>query len=271
MATKNYFDYTQEELDAMTPEQRAWASLDYTYGLQREDSAREYARAVSQSNNQMLGRGMQRSSYGAQVAANLQQKGLEARNQITGQQNAAYSNQRYQIERDAEADRQWQAQYAQSYISQILANGGTPSDELLAQAGLSRADFEAMKPQATGGGGGWSGGYSYGGGGGGKGGTKSGVVNPLTDAQKRFNTLMATNIAKTTVGAANTVAGLTPVVTTFDTRSAANRNVGNTTGAIKSTSISASANPAASVGKASTGSSSGISNLLSNIAKKDKR
>jgi hypothetical protein len=66
----------------------------------------------------------------------------------------------YQQGRDAKADEQWDKQYEQgqksseqqvamSFVSQILAAGGTPSDTLLQQAGLSRQDYEAMKQQAA--------------------------------------------------------------------------------------------------------------------------
>ena len=80
----------------------------------------------------------------------------------------------YQQGRDQVSDSQWQQQFdasqeqwrqqfgyqqksdsqklAYSYIEGILASGGTPSDSLLEQAGLSRSDFNQMKQQISSGG-----------------------------------------------------------------------------------------------------------------------
>ena len=77
----------------------------------------------------------------------------------------------------AESLRQWQAQFDQGkaqsdqqvalgVINKIVANGGTASDALLQQAGISRDDFNAMlKDQSSGGGGGYYGGGRSSGGG----------------------------------------------------------------------------------------------------------
>lgn len=54
------------------------AGLDTTYAKQREQSEKAYAQAYSQADRNMLAKGMQRSSYGAQVLANLQAEGNEA-------------------------------------------------------------------------------------------------------------------------------------------------------------------------------------------------
>ena len=161
-------EMTRQDLENMEAKDRFWNALEYSYGKQVDQSNEDSRRAYSQASNQMLSRGMQRSSYGAQTLANLQTKGVEAANDILAQRNNAYAAQLYQIDRDAVADAQADRQFAAQYISSILAAGGTPSDELLARAGLSRDDYNAMGPQNTGGGGGWSGGYSYGGGGSGK-------------------------------------------------------------------------------------------------------
>ncbi len=86
----------------------------------------------------------------------------------------------------AESIRQWQAQFDQGkaqsdqqvalgVINAIVANGGNASDALLKQAGISRADFDAMKKDqgSGGGGGGYYGGRRSGGGSGRKPGTNS--------------------------------------------------------------------------------------------------
>jgi hypothetical protein len=248
---------TKDDVDNMTARDRLWDSLNYSYGKKRENSDEQFRQAYSQADRQMLSRGMQRSSYGAQTLANIDKQRVDAQNDIYDNQIADYENRLYQLERDekaddqwerqfaegqrqynenlgfqreraeaqdnqwqqsfnyqkgrdAEADRQWQkafdAQQAQqaeqnrqwqqtfsyqqsrdtvsdqqwqkafdqsntntdrqlaaSYIQAIIANGQDPTDELLARAGLSRADANAMKAQIAAGGG-WSGGSSGGGG-----------------------------------------------------------------------------------------------------------
>ena len=81
-------------------------------------------------------------------------------------------NQAFQTQQAAVAQDQWEREFARagqstgqqiamSYISQIASAGGDPSDELLKQAGISRADYNAMKAQivaSTGGGYGGNGG-----------------------------------------------------------------------------------------------------------------
>ena len=73
----------------------------------------------------------------------------------------------YTQSRDAVQDEQWKKQFdynekttdqqlAFNYVSSIVANGKTPSDDLLKRAGLSRADAEAMKKSVSSGGGGKS-------------------------------------------------------------------------------------------------------------------
>ena len=89
----------------------------------------------------------------------------------------AYNN--AQAERAAD---QWERQFAQenmtadqklaaSYVAAIIEQGGDPSDALLARAGLSREDADAMKKQTSSGGG-------SGGGNGGNGGNNPPTMNP---------------------------------------------------------------------------------------------
>lgn len=251
----------KDQVDQMSTRDRLWDSLNYSYGKKREDSEKQYRKAYSQADNQLLGRGMQRSSYGAQTLANLDKERVDASNDIWDTQIADYENrlqdlenqewqrgyqerqfaesQRqfnenlgYQKERAGVQDTQWQQQFgenqrqfnanfdwqkeragvqdtqwqqqfgenqrqfnvnfdwqkeragvqdqqwekafdqtntqndrqlAASYVQAIIANGADPTDDLLARAGLSRADANAMKAQMGGGGG--DGGYSGGGGG----------------------------------------------------------------------------------------------------------
>ena len=79
-----------ESTDLALQQQRA--GLQSSYDRQRENSAKQYAGAYSQSDRQMLSRGMQRSSYGAQTLANINKEGAEAQNYIGEQQGAAEGN-----------------------------------------------------------------------------------------------------------------------------------------------------------------------------------
>jgi hypothetical protein len=211
---------SKTDVENMDKRQRLWDSLDYSYGVKADRSDEQFRQAYSQADRQMLGRGMQRSSYGAQTLANLDQQRIRARNDIESEKIADYENRLqdieqqeqqqanwqaqfdegvrqfntnfgYQKERDLVGDQQWQKQFDQSgtqadrqlaagYVSSIIANGQDPTDELLARAGLSRADANAMKAQIAEGGGG--GGYSSGGGGG------RGGNNPPPKTNPDYNT-----------------------------------------------------------------------------------
>lgn len=242
---------TRDDVDSMSKRDRLWDSLNYSYGKKAERSDEQYRQAYSQADRQMLSRGMQRSSYGAQTLANLDQKRVEARNDIDSEliadyenrlqaveeaeqaqqnwqkqfdegvrqydTNMAYQRERaaatdnqwnmsfnYQKERDAITDSQWQKsfdqgnmtadrQLAYNYVTAILGQGGDPSDDLLARAGLSRADANALKAQIAEAGGG---GYSGGGGGRGRSGgrlsadEKSAVSGTVSAAQSAINGLL---------------------------------------------------------------------------------
>lgn len=182
------------DVEAQDAKTRLWQSLNNTYNQQRKQSNESYDQAISQTDRQMLSRGMQRSSYAGQTLANMQQKKIEAENQITGNQIADYQNRLTQLEqqekeeewrekqfdyqqsRDTIADEQWQKQFdaqqeqwkqqfeynkktadqqiAYNYIIQMLEKGDNPSDELLARAGISRKDYNQMKTSMKSSGGG---------------------------------------------------------------------------------------------------------------------
>ena len=105
---------TQQDVDNMSKKDRLWDSLNYSYGKKRESSEREYDRAYSQADRQALSRGMQRSSYNAQNLANINQRKIEASNDIWDTQIADYENRLGALEQqEAEADR-WERQFAAS-------------------------------------------------------------------------------------------------------------------------------------------------------------
>lgn len=66
--------------------------LQATYDKQREASAEQYRKAYSQADREILRRGMQRSSYGVQTLANVNQAGAKAQQQLYDQQGAAEGN-----------------------------------------------------------------------------------------------------------------------------------------------------------------------------------
>lgn len=201
----------KQDVDNMNARDRTWDSLNYSYGVKREASDKSYDQAYSQADRQLLSRGMQRSSYGAQTLANISKQKIDAQQNIYDQQIADYENRLYQIERDEKSDQQWQMQFdegvrqfdtnlayqkeraavadkqwqtsfdegvrqfnvgqgnteqsmAYNYVMAMLQNGQMPSDDLLAQAGISRADAQKLMAQpvvASGGSGGRSSGGDY--------------------------------------------------------------------------------------------------------------
>lgn len=95
--------------------------LQRTYDKQREASQKEYKNAYSRADRQQLSRGMQRSSYTAQVLANLTQEGAEAQQELWDAQGAAEGNidaQRTQLAAQL-ADQL--SQYSASEAADVLA------------------------------------------------------------------------------------------------------------------------------------------------------
>lgn len=80
----------QERSDLALAQQRE--GLQRTYDQQREESAKNYRNVYSQADRQMLGRGMQRSTYAAQTLANIGQQGAEAQQRLYDAQGAAEAN-----------------------------------------------------------------------------------------------------------------------------------------------------------------------------------
>lgn len=175
---------SQQDVNKMSKRDRLWDSLDYSYGQKREDVQKQYDRALSQTDNQFLSRGMQRSSYAGQTMANLRQEGADAVADVYSQQIADYENRLGEIEQQEQAQANWERtfaqnqqqinwnqqyqqgqldyqqksadqQYAYNTLLQIAQNGGNATSDLLKRAGISRADFNNMKAKQkkTGGGG----------------------------------------------------------------------------------------------------------------------
>lgn len=85
--------YDQQRLSAQQEYERNAAALESelaglgaTYDKQRKQSQEAYAQSYSQADRNMLSKGMQRSSYGAQTLANIQTAGNEALQAIADQE-----------------------------------------------------------------------------------------------------------------------------------------------------------------------------------------
>ena len=72
--------------------QQQLSGIGRSYDKAREQSIRDYGMRYSQADRQMLSRGMQRSSYAAQVLANLDLEGQRALDDISEQQISAEGN-----------------------------------------------------------------------------------------------------------------------------------------------------------------------------------
>lgn len=146
---------TAEEVNAQDARTRLWQSLGYAYSRQQEQSDEAYRQAIAQSDRSMLQRGMQRSSYGAQVRANLMNQQAKAQNDIASAQIADYQNRIGQLEQQEaeEAFQREQFEYqkmsdaqklAYNFAITMISNGQMPDDATLEKAGLSKADVQKM-------------------------------------------------------------------------------------------------------------------------------
>ena len=121
---------SQEQSDLALQQQRA--GLQDTYDRQREESRKAYEDAYSRAGRQQLSRGMQRSSYAAQVLANLTQQGAEAQDTIGRQQAAAEGN--------IDAQR---TQLAQQLAQQLMQyDAGQAADVLKRMRDLEDQEYE---------------------------------------------------------------------------------------------------------------------------------
>ena len=135
----------QERADLALQQQRA--GLQDTYDRQREASAQEYRQRYSQADRQMLSRGMQRSSYGAQVLANIGQRGAEAQQRLWDAQGAAEGNIDAQRAQLAEQLGRQLQQYDASRAADVLKRSRELDDQEYerAQADQARRDQTGMQ------------------------------------------------------------------------------------------------------------------------------
>lgn len=109
---------SKADVDSQDSKTRLWQSMNYTYGKQRDDIAKNYDKAISQQDNAMLARGMQRSSYGAQIRSGLMNDSIEAQNDNYAAQIADYQSRIGQLEQQEKEDERWERQYADQRADQ---------------------------------------------------------------------------------------------------------------------------------------------------------
>lgn len=139
--------FQREQFDA-NQAQNAW---------QRGMTERQYADNRADTAWQQ---GMTERQYADNRADTAWQQGMTERQYADSRADTAW-NQNFQQSQADRAAEQWERAFEQSnmtddqklaagYVASIIAAGNTPSDELLARAGLSREDAEAMKSSITG-------------------------------------------------------------------------------------------------------------------------
>lgn len=176
---------TQADVNNQDAKTRTWQSLESTYGQRIEESNKAYDQSKIAADMAALQRGMGRSSYALQTAANIDQQKATAADRIRSEMVADYQNRlgqieqqelenkrydeqwAYQKERDSVADKQWKLQFdaqqeqfkqqfeynkmtqeqqiAYNSLMNMLEKGDKPTDDLLKKAGISRHDYEQMK------------------------------------------------------------------------------------------------------------------------------
>lgn len=121
MATKKTYDdldytnqpqaTTQQDVNNQDSRTRLWQSLGYGYNNQKKNTRESYNQAITQQDNALLNRGMQRSSYGMQSLANLRNKAVEAEKDIDAAWIADYQNRIGELEQQEKEDERWQQEF----------------------------------------------------------------------------------------------------------------------------------------------------------------
>lgn len=152
MTERQYADSRSDTAWNQSFQQRQFDANQQNAAWQRDMSERQYADSRSDTAWQQ---GMTERQYADNRSDNAWQRGMQERQYADSRSDTAWNQAFQQGQADRSAD-QWERSFAQSndsadrqlaasYVSSIIANGGNPSDALLARAGLSRADADAMK------------------------------------------------------------------------------------------------------------------------------
>lgn len=141
--------------------QQQKAALDYAFQKQQEAAEKEYNKVYSQADRQLLSRGMQRSSYGAQTLANIRQqqadvymdlenqlaaKGndIEAQRVQLGEQYAAQANQFDAAQAADELNRLRELQ-DQEYERGVAADKAQNDFNMQLYAAINQAERDAIE------------------------------------------------------------------------------------------------------------------------------
>lgn len=142
---------TRQDVEQQSTRDRIWEAMDYGYGQKRKAINQDYDKAYSQADRQTLSRGMQRSSYGAQTLANVNQQRNQALDENWNAQIADYQNRltdqedkewqrAFQERQFAEGQRQFNASQAEGQ-RQFNANLGFQRERAAAGDQQWRAQF----------------------------------------------------------------------------------------------------------------------------------
>ena len=157
MTERQYADSRSDTAWNQNFQQRQFDANQQNAAWQRDMSERQYADNRADTAWQQ---GMTERQYADNRSDNAWQRGMQERQYADSRSDTAWNQAFQQGQADRSAD-QWERSFSQSndsadrqlaasYVASIVAQGGTPSDELLARAGLSRADAEAMKKGSSG-------------------------------------------------------------------------------------------------------------------------
>ena len=135
---------TVEDVNNQDARTRLWQSLNTTYSNQMDESDKAYDKSISQQNNAMLARGMGRSSYAAQVSANMFNDKNRARNKLGEALIADYQNRIGQIEAQEKEDERWERQFA-AQEEQNAWQRGFQEAEAARQQGNWEKDYAANR------------------------------------------------------------------------------------------------------------------------------
>ena len=142
--TKEKQAKTVQDVNNQDARTRLWQSLNTTYTNQMDESDKAYDKAISQQNNAMLARGMGRSSYAGQIAANMYDDKNRARNKIGEALIADYQNRISDIENQEKEDERWERQFAET-LKQNEWQRGFQEAEAARQQGNWEKDYAANR------------------------------------------------------------------------------------------------------------------------------
>jgi len=135
---------TKKDVDEMSKADRLWDSLSYSYGQQIDKSNKAYDKSISQQDRALLGRGMQRSSYGMNTLAGLQNQKINAANDIESQKIADYENRLYQLEKD-EDEKAYRDKTFEEQVRQYNESMQFQKDEAARAQGNTDREYEANR------------------------------------------------------------------------------------------------------------------------------